>query len=69
MGAWATQSAERPTLDLGSGHGLTVHGFELCVELCADSAVPAWDPFSLSISLSISLPLSPTHCLYLSPNK
>ena len=30
-GAWVAQSVKHPTLDLGSGHDLTVHGFELCI--------------------------------------
>ena len=34
---------KRPTLDLGSGHDLTVCGFQLHVGLCADGAEPAWD--------------------------
>ena len=48
--------------DFGSGHDLTVHGFEPRIGLCADNAEFAWDslspslsaPPSLSISLSIS---------------
>ena len=31
-----------------SGHDLTVHGFQPCTELCADSAESAWDSLSLS---------------------
>ena len=27
-GAWVAQSLKHPTLDLGSGHNLTVHEFE-----------------------------------------
>ena len=33
-GAWVAQSAKLPTLDFGSGHDLTVHGFEPCQALC-----------------------------------
>ena len=40
------------TLDFSSGHDLTVHEFEPCVRLCADSVEPAWDSLSLSLSLS-----------------
>ena len=48
------QSVERPTLDLGSGYDLTVHGFEPHVGLYADSVEPASDPISPSLSLSLS---------------
>ena len=44
------QPVKRPTLGVGSGHDLTVREFESLVRLCADSAEPAWD--SLSVSLS-----------------
>ena len=40
---------ERPTLDFGSGHDLTVREFESHVGLCADSAEPACDSVSLSL--------------------
>ena len=30
-GAWVAQSVEHLTLDFGSGHNLTVHGFKPCV--------------------------------------
>ena len=46
------QSVKRLTLDFCSGHDLTVRGFEPHIELCADSTEPAWDSFSLSLSLS-----------------
>ena len=49
------QSAKRPTLDFGSGHEFTVHGFEPCVGLCTDCLEPAWDSLSLSLSLSLLL--------------
>ena len=45
--------------DLGAGHDLTVWEFEPRIGLCADSAEPAWD--SLSPSLSAPPPL--TWCL------
>ena len=35
-----------PTLDLGSGHGLTVRGFKPQNGLCADGMEPAWDSVS-----------------------
>ena len=35
--AWVAQSVKRPTLDLGSGHDLTVPEIESHVGLCADS--------------------------------
>ena len=51
------QSVERLTLDFGSGHDLTVFGFEPHVGLCADSTGPAWDSLPPSLSLSLSLGL------------
>ena len=42
------QSVKHPTLDLGSGHGLAVRGFEPCVGLHADRAEPASDSLSPS---------------------
>ena len=59
------QLVQHPTLGFGSGHYLTVCGFEPCVRLCADSVKPAWDslsPLSLCpyppLSLSLSLKLN-----------
>ena len=49
------QSGKRPTLDFSSGHDLTVLEFKTCFRLRADSAEPAWD--SLSPSLSAPPPL------------
>ena len=69
---WGTSVAQwikRPTLDFGSGHDLTVRGFEPCVRLCPDNAEPAWDSLSPSLSaphllvLSLSLSLSFSHSL------
>ena len=57
------QLVNRLTLDLGSGHDLTVHEFELLIGLCADSAEPAWD------SVSLSLFPSPTCYLSLKINR
>ena len=37
-GSW-----KHPTLDLGSGHDLTVFEFESHVGLCVDGVEPAWD--------------------------
>ena len=48
------QSVERPTLDFGSGHDLTVCGIEPYIGLCTDSVEPTWD--SLPPSLSLSAP-------------
>ena len=58
-----TQSVKHPTLDFGSGHDSTIHGFEPHVGLCTDSAKPAWGflspsssaplPHSLSLSLMV----------------
>ena len=66
-GTWVAQSVKHLTLDLGSGHDLTVHEFEPCVQLFADSAEPAKNSLSPSLPLpcshvwafSLSLPLSP----------
>ena len=58
------QLVKHPILGFGSGHDLTVHKFEPCVGLCADSAEPAWDSLSPFLSgttqlmRSLSLPLS-----------
>ena len=49
------QYVEHPTLDLGSGHDLTVLEFEPHIGICIDGVEPAWD------SVSPSLPLP---CLY-----
>ena len=53
------QSVEHLTLDFGSGHDLTVRGFEPHIGLCTDNAEPTWD------SLSLSLCPSPAHALSL----
>ena len=50
QGRLGAQSVKRPTLDLRSGHDLTVREFEPHVRLCADSAEPAWDCLPLSLS-------------------
>ena len=50
-GAWVAQLVKRQTLDLGSGHDLTVHGMESHLRLCADSMEPTWDSLSLPVSL------------------
>ena len=44
--AQAKHLAKHLALDLGSGHDLTVHEFEPCVRLCADSDEPAGDSLS-----------------------
>ena len=51
-GAGVAQSAKRLTLDLSSGHDLTVCETEPCVGLSADAAEPASDCLFLSLSLS-----------------
>ena len=65
-GAWVVQSVKRPTLDFSSGHDHTVHGIERCVGLGADSAGPAWDPRSPSLSAPPLLTSAHTLCLALS---
>ena len=61
-GAWVAPSVKCEALDFGSGHGLKVCEFEPGIGLHADSAEPAWD--SLSPSLSAPPPL--TRALFLS---
>ena len=63
-GTWVAQLAERPTLDFGSGHDLTVPEIEPFVRLQADSTEPVWDSLS-----SLSLCPSPAHPLTLSLSK
>ena len=57
-----TQSVECPTLDLSSGHDLTVREFKPSVRLCADGTERAWDSLLLSapplLVLALSLSLS-----------
>ena len=61
-GVWVAQSVKCLTLDLGSGHNLTVGEVEPRVGLCTDSEEPAWD----SLSLSAPPRLMHTHVLSLS---
>ena len=49
-GAWVAWSVKRPTLDLGSGHDLTVCEFEPCIRLCADGAGSLLGILSLLLS-------------------
>ena len=44
------QSVEPPTLDFLSGHDLSVREFQPHIGLHADSAEPAWDSLSPSLS-------------------
>ena len=53
--AWVIQLVKYLTLGFGSGHDLTVRGFEPHIGLCADSVEPAWDSQFPSLSLSLSL--------------
>ena len=50
------QSVKHLTLDYDSGYDLMVCEFEPQLELCAGGTEPAWDPLSLSLSLSLSAP-------------
>ena len=52
-GAWVAQSVKRQTLDFSSGHDLTVCKFKSCVGICTESAEPAWDSLSASLSLCL----------------
>ena len=58
---------EHLSLDLGSGHDLSVRGIEPPVGLLADSEGPAWD--SLSPFLSAPLLLSYSCACSISQNK
>ena len=51
-------SVNRPTVGFSSGHDLMVHGFELCIGLCAYSLEPTWDSVSLSLCPSSAYSLS-----------
>ena len=57
-GTWVAHSVKCPTLGFCSGHGLTVYEIKPCIELCVDSAEPAWDSLFLSASLSLSLKIN-----------
>ena len=67
QGAWLAQSVKHLTLDLGSGHDLTVREFKPHIGLHTDGAEPAWD--------SVSPPFCPSsacmcvHALSLKINK
>ena len=50
------QSVKCLVLGFGSGHNLTVGGFEPSTGLSADGTEPAWDSLSLSLSLSVPPP-------------
>ena len=52
------QSVKLPNLGFISGHDLRVCGFEPCVRLQAESAEPAWDSLSPSLSAPPLLVLS-----------
>ena len=54
-GAWVAQSVKCPTLDLGSGHDLTVREFKPHIRLCTDSVEPAWDSVSPSLCPSFTV--------------
>ena len=53
-GTWVAQSVEDPTLDLGSGHDFTIHGFEPHVGLLTESVEPASDSLPLPHSHTLS---------------
>ena len=44
------QPVKHLTLDFCSGRDLTIREFEPRIRLCGDSAGPAWDSLSLSLS-------------------
>ena len=49
-GTWVAPSVKWQTLDFGSGHNLTVYGFEPHVRLCAVGTEPVWDSLSPFLS-------------------
>ena len=51
-GVWVVQSVKCLTLGFPSGHVLTVHELKPPIRLCTGSMESAWDPLSLSLSLS-----------------
>ena len=53
-GTWVAQPVERPTLDFGSGHDLTVREIEPRIRLCADSADSLLGLLCLPLSLCLS---------------
>ena len=57
-GPWVVQSVKHLTLGFSSDRDLTVRGFEPGIRLCTGSAVPAWNPLSLSLSAPPLLTLS-----------
>ena len=61
------QMVKHPTLNFGLDNDLMVCDFKSCALLCADSAEPAWD--SLSPSLSAPSPLSLSLSLKINKNK
>ena len=67
VSAWVAQSVECLTLGFGSGHDLTVHGFEPPHQALCGSTEPAWN--SLSPSLSIPPPLMCTLTLHLNKHQ
>ena len=52
------QSVKRLTLDLSSGHDLTVREFNPRLRLCTASVEPAWSSLSLSLCPSVIHALS-----------
>ena len=62
-GTWVAQSVKHRTLDLDSGHDLTVCELEPHIGFCAGSTKTTWD------SLSLCLCPSPARARSLSQNK
>ena len=50
--AWVAQSVKHPTPDFGPGYDLAAHEMKPHVGLCINSAKPAWECLSPSLSLS-----------------
>ena len=55
LGCLGIQSVKHPTLDFGSGHDLTICGFEPHIGPRNDSEEPAWDSLSLCPSRVLAL--------------
>ena len=54
-GARVAQSVKPQTVDLSSGHNLTICEFEPHIRVCADSVEPAWNSLPPSLSALPSL--------------
>ena len=68
-GARVAQTIKYRTLDLNSGHDLTVHELEPHIRLCPNGTEPAWDSVLPSLCPSPARVRSHVHTLSLSLSK